>query len=408
MGYQPKDKPSTGRAERYGKRQRIDYESEIVTDAKISDEVPKESKPSCHPLLYRFLIYILLSIIRRLRKELAKEKSKNKKYQELQRENHKMKIQIMKLSPCNLLKTDDDVQFYTGIDSLEIFNTLHSNITGFVRRRWRGLLNHQSFKFRRFTKCPKMFGPSRLLSSRDEFLFTLMRLRLGLLTRDLSKRFGISTTLGTMIFNSWLTAIAKVLGSTVYWPPKETIRNTMPKRYRQIPDLRAIIDCTEIFLETPKGYQLQQKTWSDYKHHNTGKCLIAVAPNSAITFISKVYGGRVSDKQITIHSKFLDLLEPHDLLQADRGFMLSNECAARMIHLQVPPGKRGSAQMTSAATAKTGRIVSLRILVEQVIRRLKTFRILKYEVPLNLTHSLNKILIVCSALCNLKKPIYTS
>ena len=42
-----------------------------------------------------------------------------------------------------------------------------------------------------------------------------------------------------------------------------------------------IIDCSEIFIETPKNLELQSATWSDYKHHNTLKFLVCVAPNSA-------------------------------------------------------------------------------------------------------------------------------
>lgn len=152
--------------------------------------------------------------------------------------------------------------------------------------------------------------------------------------------------------------------------------------------------------------QLQSVTWSDYKHHNTGKFLVAVAPNSTITYISPIYGGRASDKAITLDCNFLDNLEPHDLLQADKGFNLQDECSARLITLQVPPGKRGTSQMSAAAVAKTSRIAKLGILVEQVIRRLKTFRILKFEIPISLIPAVDKIVTVCAALCNLREPIY--
>ena len=134
--------------------------------------------------------------------------------------------------------------------------------------------------------------------------------------------------------------------------------------------------------------------------------LVAVAPSSAITFCSNVFNGRASDKSITSASGFFDILEPYDMIQADKGFNIQVECAARLVHLHVPPGKRGQAQMSAAANAKTSRVANLRILVEQVIRRIKSFRIIKYTVPISLVPSLDKILSVCCALCNLKKPIY--
>lgn len=126
-----------------------------------------------------------------------------------------------------------------------------------------------------------------------------------------------------------------------------------------------------------------------------------------ITYISPVYNGRASDKAIVEVTGFLDELDAYDMIQADKGFHIQDECNARRIHLHIPPGKRGKAQMSVAANSKTTRIANLRILVEQVIRQLKMFRIIKYTVPIGLISSLDKILIVCSAICNLRQPIYT-
>ena len=40
-------------------------------------------------------------------------------------------------------------------------------------------------------------------------------------------------------------------------------------------------------------------TWSNYKHHNTFKLLIGTTPQFVISFLSKAWWGRVSDKQLT-------------------------------------------------------------------------------------------------------------
>ncbi|KAK2145477.1 hypothetical protein LSH36_679g01026, partial [Paralvinella palmiformis] len=159
-------------------------------------------------------------------------------------------------------------------------------------------------------------------------------------------------------------------------------------------------DCTEIFIKTPKDPNLKNSTWSNYKHHNTANFIIAVAPNSAIIFVSPVYGGRASDKAITLDSGFLDMCEPCDMIQADKDFNIQEECAVRSIWLHVPPGLRGEVQMTSAAIEKTKKVANLQILVEQVIRRLKSFRILSCQLPITLVPSLDKIISVCAALTN--------
>ncbi|XP_071390884.1 growth hormone secretagogue receptor type 1-like [Centroberyx affinis] len=57
-----------------------------------------------------------------------------------------------------------------------------------------------------------------------------------------------------------------------------------------------------------------------YKHHNTAKYLIAITPQGVISFVSKGWGGRTSDKHITENCGFIKKLSPGDVVLADRGF----------------------------------------------------------------------------------------
>ena len=98
-------------------------------------------------------------------------------------------------------------------------------------------------------------------------------------------------------------------------------------------------------------------TWSYYKHHHKGKFLIGCAPKSAITYVSRVIL-RVSNKALTSHCNFLDLMDQHDVLMADKAFMVQSVCERRLINLYIPPGLRGQAQMSSAAVQKTERSAS--------------------------------------------------
>ena len=91
---------------------------------------------------------------------------------------------------------------------------------------------------------------------------------------------------------------------------------------------------------------------------------------------------------------------------ADKGFNIQAECMEHNISLFVPPGKRGSYQMVPKETEKTKRVANLRILVEQVIRQIKTFRILLQEFAISLLSSIDDIVIICCTLCNLLPPIF--
>lgn len=326
-------------------------------------------------------------------------------------QNKQIKKQTEKIKQCKcetpynkkVLISDKKCEFYTGIQTLAMFDKLHKIVSPYVKKRWRGIkLTELTSK-----KSTMRFGPERKLPSRDEFLLTLMKLRLGLLTEDLANRFKISIGLTSSIFLTWVKACSLVLAPLIFMPEQEFVSNTRPSRFKGMPDLHSIIDGTEFFIQTPKNPEMQKLTWSEYKHHNTLKALVCVSPNSMITFISKAYGGSISDKEITNKSGFLDFVPPYSQIMYDKGFNLGEECASRFITVSVPPGRRGSAQMTPAEIVKTKKIANMRILVEQVIRRLKIFRILSCEMALSLVTSFDEILIVCGALTNLRKPIFS-
>ena len=303
-----------------------------------------------------------------------------------------------------LLKNNKKCLFYTNISSLELFHQLHDNVKGFVRSRFYAKKRTLANPLNK-VHTPKKPGPDRKLNSVDELLLTLLKLRLGLLFEDLGDRFGVSKSCASKIFQSWIRALSLCLTSLIFLPEEENIQNTTPTRFRGFHRLNGIIDCTEIFIETPKSLELQSATWSEYKHHNTAKILISVLPNSLISYVSEPYTGRISDKAIVNETEFLDTLPPYCSLMTDKGFNIEQECAQKSIHLIIPPGRRGTSQMTEAQLKKTAHIAKVRILVEQVIRRVKTFQILSNEVQISLLPHLNDIVIVCCALSNLRKPI---
>ena len=90
---------------------------------------------------------------------------------------------------------------------------------------------------------------------------------------------------------------------------------------------------------------------------------------------------------------------------ADRGFTIKSDLLLRHAKLYIPPPSSGVEQQTRENIMITKRIANARIHVERAIGRMKTFEILKSVMPLTLMSSLDDILTVCAALCNLQKPL---
>lgn len=132
-------------------------------------------------------------------------------------------------------------------------------------------------------------------------------------------------------------------------PTVEQVSGTLPHSFRKTyPNTFAIIDGSEIFLETPSDLHLQSSTWSQYKHHNTVKFLLACTPNGAISYISPLYVGSICDVELTCVSGFLTKLEdkPGIAIMADKGFAVKDMLKALNIELNLYTPLNGRTKTT--------------------------------------------------------------
>jgi len=175
----------------------------------------------------------------------------------------------------------------------------------------------------------------------------------------------------------------------------------MPQMFRNLyPTTRCIIDATEVFIEKPRNPSAQQLTFSNYKNCNTFKVLIAISPAGAVSFVSDLYGGNISDKHLTAVFGLLDLLEEGDDVMADRGFTINDLLEPINVTLNIPPRVEDpSGQLTEQDRVETRRIASVRVHVERAIGRIKNYHIL-HLIP-NFMHSnANQLFFVCAFLSN--------
>ena len=240
------------------------------------------------------------------------------------------------------------------------------------------------------------------LSAGDQLLLVLMKLRLNLTNKDLAMRFRICPTLVSKILKHVLPIISQRLGFLIKWPEKNTVLKNLPKVFKKTyKKCRVIIDCSEIFIQRPSNLDARAKTYSNYKHHNTIKFLVGITPYGTVSFLSKCWGGRVSDKEITDKSGFYDKLEYGDLVLADRGFLIQEELAIRGASLAIPAFTKGKKQLSQREVESSRRLSRARIHVERAIERIKNFQILKHTMPITLVKHADDILMICAALTNL-------
>ncbi|KAJ8405591.1 hypothetical protein AAFF_G00315710 [Aldrovandia affinis] len=114
----------------------------------------------------------------------------------------------------------------------------------------------------------------------------------------------------------------------------------MPSMFKQYcPNSRVILDCTKIRCESPTSLMLHSETFSSDKNTTTFTGLIGVAPCGAVTFISKLFTGSISDREMTRLSWILELLEPGDDCMADKGFITEKMLADIGAKFIIPPFK---------------------------------------------------------------------
>ncbi|VDI19094.1 Hypothetical predicted protein [Mytilus galloprovincialis] len=158
-------------------------------------------------------------------------------------------------------------------------------------------------------------------------------------------------------------------------------------------------------LERPTNLRSRGETYSNYKSHNTAKYLVGISPHGQIMFISKAFGGRASDKFIVEKSGFMNYLLPGDEIMADRGFTIDDLLFPLRVKLNIPAFTKNKPQLSAEDVTTTRRIARVRIHVERVIRRLKVFKILSGTVPVSSLTLFDDILLVCSALVNLRSDL---
>lgn len=194
------------------------------------------------------------------------------------------------VSQKELKENSNKLKYYTGLPSYSIFMVIYNFVSPFIASHGHSAL-------------PKL----------QQFVMVLMKLRLNLGDQGLAYRFGVHQSTISRRFKIWIEVMFVQLKPMIKWPDRAVVTRTLPMVFRShFKKCICIIDCFEVFCERPTGLKARAQTYSQYKHHNTVKFLIGITPQGSISFISKGWGGRVSDLHLTLHLTLLENLIPGD------------------------------------------------------------------------------------------------
>ena len=262
---------------------------------------------------------------------------------------HTLRTKVSKITPFTELTLQDQqkkfIKHYTGLPSFEVLKAVYD-----------------------FVSSSSKFGNTKLEPFR-EFVLTLVKLRHNFTYQDLAYRFDVHYSTVSRIFLKWLTIMDIRLGPLIIWPTREILWKTTPECFHEEFGCKVcvILDCFEVFIERPSNLLARACTWSSYKHHNTVKFLIGIAPQGTVSYISAAWGGRVSDKYLTENCGVLNKLLPGDIVLADRGFDIADSVSAFQARLHIPAFTRGKDQLSAAEVEETRSLANVRIHVERVI-----------------------------------------
>lgn len=283
----------------------------------------------------------------------------------------------------DLIKSDRELSTVTGIPNFEIFHVIVSNV--------KKLYNNNA---------------KSKLSVEEKVMLTFIKLKQNISFAFLATLFNCySVKTCRRIFVNMISVLRACFDDCIHWPSKQEILRNIPNCFLPFPDIRIILDCTEILLQKPKSVCCQAITYSNYKSNYTLKYMTGITPAGTISFVSRCYGGRFSDKAIFEQSNLFSLLEKSDRIMIDRGFFIEEQCKEHDIQIVRPPFLKNRSQLSAEEALLSQQIAKARVHIERSNQRLKVFNILKGRFPISLVHLCEDIFIIICGLVNVCSPI---
>ncbi|XP_063986028.1 uncharacterized protein LOC135167112 [Diachasmimorpha longicaudata] len=246
---------------------------------------------------------------------------------------------------------------------------------------------------------------STTLPLRETIIMTFMKFKENSSYTMLALLFRCSIDTCKQRIVKMIDLLDRCLKPSIVWPSKENILQNLPLSFKGLENVRVVVDCTEIKIQKPSKLCCQIQSYSYYKTSYTIKFMTGVTPAGLISFVSKAYGGRVSDNMILQQSVILKKMDKNDIVMADKGFTVEDLCRKNDVTLLTPFFLRNKEQFTKTEALTNRRIAKARVHVERVNQRLKTFAVLGNTMPICLLSKVEEIFNIIGGIVNLSLPI---
>jgi len=142
----------------------------------------------------------------------------------------------------------------------------------------------------------------------------------------------------------------------------------------------------------------QKSSFSDYKRHCTVKYLVAIDTFTGVfIYVSRGFSGSSSDRFTIQHSGILDELKPGQRILADKGYNARDLFAQKRYFLTIPRFLNDG-KLAAKDAMQSRSITSVRIRVENAIKRLKKYKIFMEMLCNRMNQQIidDMIIIVCA------------
>ena len=172
--------------------------------------------------------------------------------------------------------------------------------------------------------------------------------------------------------------------------PSLNIQRNMPFCFHTFPNLRVILECTEIFVQKSSSLLNQNLSFSHYKHHTTVKFFIGITPSGVISLV-------IEDLRLTDNWK---VSTSRHARRRRRGYDRQGFYSCRYASFPFI--------FYSVFFSRCAKIAKLRIHVERDIGRVKKFHIFDGVLSLSLATLVSQMFSVCCWITNLDVPLVDS